>query len=402
MNEPFFSIIIPVYNTEKYLPRCFDSFLAQSFDCKKIEMVVINDGSPNVAQCDEIISSYKEKLNINYIRLEKNSGTHIARKHAVENAKGKYLLFIDPDDYLVNTALQILYNDIHINGNTDYIWFLFSILYEDGRRETMGCIKDIDTPSLLEDMLNFKVSHNVTNRCFNATFAKKAWSKMPCFYACYHEDYYEMLILHHYAKTKRIIRKPLYVYEQGLGITEATKYTKEKLKKIILSIYNVNEYLTTFYKQENCLSYLSLVQKCSDRVYTDWMLNSSFKEFMGAIKEIMRDEVITEDVIASKYIARLNEEIAKYKRREKWLFPIIICCALIHRAPKRDKAKCPKSVLDATDKILKDKTNKAEYLEYVYLLEGQFLFYKERAKCYDFVKRSLSPLWHFYKRLFKR
>ena len=54
----FFSIIIPVYNTEKLLPRALDSILNQDFDINKIEVIVVNDASPKVMQCDEIIEKY--------------------------------------------------------------------------------------------------------------------------------------------------------------------------------------------------------------------------------------------------------------------------------------------------------------------------------------------------------
>ena len=51
----FFSIIIPVYNTEQYLPRALDSILNQDFDIDKIEVIVVNDRSPKTMQCDEIV-----------------------------------------------------------------------------------------------------------------------------------------------------------------------------------------------------------------------------------------------------------------------------------------------------------------------------------------------------------
>jgi len=181
MNEPFFSIIIPVYNTEGMLPRCLDSILAQSFDCKEIEIVAVNDGSPNVQQCNDIISLYRTQLNITYIKLDHNMGTHIAKTYGVENSIGRYLLFVDPDDFLTPDALQALFTDIQVNGDVDYIWFLFSILYQNGKRESSGFVPDIDAKSVLEDMLTFKLSHNVANRCFNTSFAKKTLAEYAFF-----------------------------------------------------------------------------------------------------------------------------------------------------------------------------------------------------------------------------
>ena len=209
MNEPFFSIIIPVYNTEG-LPRCLDSILAQSFDCKEIEIVAVNDGSPNVQQCNEIISLYRTQLNTTYIKLDHNMGTHIARTYGVENSTGRYLLFVDPDDFLTPDALKTLFTDIQVNGDVDYIWFLFSILYQNGKREPSGFVPDIDAKSVLEDMLTFKLSHNVANRCFNASFAKKhcgiCFSSMPI-------------------TTKIIIRWRFYIIVQKKGVYSTSLYT---------------------------------------------------------------------------------------------------------------------------------------------------------------------------------
>ena len=84
-----FSIIIPVYNTSKYLSICFDSLLDQGFD--NYEVVVINDGSTD--NSEDIINQYKSKFrNFKYIKQE-NSGLSVSRNNGVLNAEGDYLLF---------------------------------------------------------------------------------------------------------------------------------------------------------------------------------------------------------------------------------------------------------------------------------------------------------------------
>ena len=335
MSEPFFSIIIPVYNTEGMLPRCLDSILAQSFDCKEIEIVAVNDDSPNVQQCNAIISLYRTQLNITYIKLDHNMGAHIARTYGVENSTGRYLLFVDPDDFLTPDALQALFTDIQVNGDVDYIWFLFSILYQNGKRESSGFVPDIDAKSVLEDMLTFKLSHNVANRCFNASFAKKHWRNMPFFYAYYNEDYYQMAILHYCSKKRRVLNKPLYVYVQGVGITGVVKYTQEKLKKTVLSIHNVDKYLCEFYEREISSSYIPMVQNYSDRLYIDCIFRSNLEEFVDCASEIIGENRV--DTVVAKYILRLQEEIVRLKEREKYFSLIIGCASFLKKLPKRDR-----------------------------------------------------------------
>lgn len=67
----FFSIIIPVYNTEKYLSGCLDSILNQTFDVSTVEVVLINDYSPNEKQCEAIIAMYEKKCALSMRNLQR-------------------------------------------------------------------------------------------------------------------------------------------------------------------------------------------------------------------------------------------------------------------------------------------------------------------------------------------
>lgn len=88
------SLIVPVYNTSKYLNKCIDSLMNQSY--KDIEIIVINDGSTD--NSEEIIKSYKDKR-IKYIS-KSNEGIGKTRNLGIEKACGNYLAFVDSDDYL--------------------------------------------------------------------------------------------------------------------------------------------------------------------------------------------------------------------------------------------------------------------------------------------------------------
>ncbi len=102
------SIIIPVYNVEKYVKKCLDSILNQTL--KEIEIIIINDASVDASE--RIILDYKEKdYRIKYFKQEVNQGQGYARNLGVQKAKGKYILFVDSDDYIKMDALEILYNE---------------------------------------------------------------------------------------------------------------------------------------------------------------------------------------------------------------------------------------------------------------------------------------------------
>jgi glycosyltransferase involved in cell wall biosynthesis len=97
------SIIIPVYNVEKYLERCIVSLQNQDIPKQQYEIIIINDGSPDNSR-DVVLRLMQEYSNIVYIEQE-NKGVSMARNAGIDKAQGKYLLFIDPDDYVVPDSL---------------------------------------------------------------------------------------------------------------------------------------------------------------------------------------------------------------------------------------------------------------------------------------------------------
>lgn len=103
-NVPFFSIIVPVYNVEKYLKDCLDSIQKQTFT--NYEVICVNDGSTDNSK--DIIQNYIDKDNRFTIINKLNGGLSSARNAGLERAKGKYICFIDSDDAIAPNALKIL------------------------------------------------------------------------------------------------------------------------------------------------------------------------------------------------------------------------------------------------------------------------------------------------------
>ena len=102
MSNPVISIIVPVYNVEKYLDNCLKSILNQSF--KDFEVILVNDGSKD--KSGEICNIYSQKdSRIKVFNME-NSGAGKARNKGLDLAQGKYIFFVDADDWLENNALE--------------------------------------------------------------------------------------------------------------------------------------------------------------------------------------------------------------------------------------------------------------------------------------------------------
>lgn len=97
-----YSFIVPVYNTEKFLKKCLDSLVNQTY--KNFEIIVVNDGSTD--KSSNIISKYQKKYK-NIIVIDKeNEGLSMARNRGVQKSSGKYIIFVDSDDYVSNKLLE--------------------------------------------------------------------------------------------------------------------------------------------------------------------------------------------------------------------------------------------------------------------------------------------------------
>jgi len=100
------SVIVPVYNVKRYLPKCIDSLLNQDLPVEDYEIILVDDGSPDgcLAICDEYANTHD---NVKVIHRQ-NGGLSAARNSGIEVAKGQYVQFVDSDDYLEPNVLKAL------------------------------------------------------------------------------------------------------------------------------------------------------------------------------------------------------------------------------------------------------------------------------------------------------
>lgn len=105
MNQPLISVIVPIYNVEKYLPRCINSIIHQSYT--NLEIILVDDGSPD--NCAAICDDYANRDSRIHVIHKKNGGLSDARNIGFEHSTGEYIAFIDSDDYVHPQMLEILY-----------------------------------------------------------------------------------------------------------------------------------------------------------------------------------------------------------------------------------------------------------------------------------------------------
>ena len=128
--KPLISVIVPVYNVEKYINRCIDSILNQTYT--ETEIILVDDGSDDNSGtiCDEYAARFK---NISVFHKH-NSGPSDTRNVGILNSNGAFIFFVDSDDYIIPTCLEILYKSI-INYGADISCGSFNIFVDSSHLE---------------------------------------------------------------------------------------------------------------------------------------------------------------------------------------------------------------------------------------------------------------------------
>lgn len=128
--SPFFSVCVPVYNAESYLTSCLSSIVDQNF--ADMEIIIINDGSNDGSQA--IIDTYQSLSSVKALE-QTNQGIFHTRLRALQEAQGKYVVWLDADDYLEPGALSILYKLLNASQADVAIYNNYDVLMDGTRRQ---------------------------------------------------------------------------------------------------------------------------------------------------------------------------------------------------------------------------------------------------------------------------
>lgn len=117
------SIVIPIYNVEKYVAECLNSVISQTYDHSKIECIIVDDCTPDSSMeiVNEIIREYDGDMAFITCRHEHNQGLSAARNTGISIATGKYLYFLDSDDYIYSNSLELLMEGVEKNKDIDMV-----------------------------------------------------------------------------------------------------------------------------------------------------------------------------------------------------------------------------------------------------------------------------------------
>lgn len=227
------SIIVPVYNVENYLEKCLDSLANQTL--KDIEIIVVNDGSPDDSQ--KIIDEYAKKYPTIKSFIKENGGVSDARNYGIKKARGKYIAFVDGDDYVEKDMYEKMYQKAEL-GNFDIVVCDLNYVYEDGKILRVSSKIEYDTTNIKKTYINMYPC--VWNKIYkknlfknNIEFKKGVW----------YEDVDFLYKIFPYIKTIGVVKEPLNQYVQRAG-----SITKTFDKRLYNYIDNFND-LIKFYKE---------------------------------------------------------------------------------------------------------------------------------------------------------
>lgn len=143
------SIIVPIYNAEKYLDKCIESLINQTK--KELEFILINDGSTD--NSEKIIKKYKDKR-IKYFKNE-NQGIGKTRNFGIEKATGKYIMFVDSDDYIDKNMAKLMFDKAFSNSLDMVVCDYYKVINNENIEEKLPSFKPTtlkNSPNLLCDI----------------------------------------------------------------------------------------------------------------------------------------------------------------------------------------------------------------------------------------------------------
>lgn len=162
MNNILVSIILPIYNVEKYLNRCMDSLLNQTL--KDIEIIMVDDGSPD--NCPKMCDEYAKKDNRVKVVHKENGGLGYARNSGLDVATGEYVAFVDSDDYVDSSMYETLWNEA-CASNADVVFCGFKT------EQRNGIWKDSDEVSSRTEWKNEEVRSFMLDMIACAPYVKE-------------------------------------------------------------------------------------------------------------------------------------------------------------------------------------------------------------------------------------
>ncbi|MBR3281299.1 MAG: glycosyltransferase family 2 protein [Clostridia bacterium] len=337
MERPLISVMVPCYNTAKYLAKCIESILNQTY--KNIELIILSDGSTDGSV--DIMKKYAKKDERITVIDRDNKGVAISRNELIENAKGDYLMYVDSDDTISEFMLEDMYNAL-IKNEADIVMCPAYIVHEDTdiaklpmnrncEQETITNVQALFNMISLGDFYHYPVAKLYTRKSLKDIVfpANREY-----------EDSATVFKIYYNIDKAVVLKQPYYYYLVGRENSITTKkYTMKNLKDNYLAIKERYDFITEKVPElesEAKFGYIRNIFTLLSRVY---LANDEEQINSDIVKEVEAE------------IPKLYESAKNYKNVEVILDKYKLACIyLMSNGKKQDYINILKFIDDARKK----------------------------------------------------
>jgi len=283
--EDLISIIIPVYNSAKYLPKCLDSVIGQTY--RKLEIITINDGS--IDNSLDILKEFEKKDNRIIILNKKNAGVSEARNDGIDAAKGEYIMFIDSDDWIEDNYIELLYEEMKDNQldvcRTGFIVDRSGIPCEKISLTEKNELL-INGNDIKQNFIDTTIFHSACVQLIKLDLIKKHNIRFDQ-YVAYEEDLLFNMNLYKYAKSIKYIDCSQYHYTAN---ENSVTRQLNNVVKIISSIMLVNKKMINLVNNEQLAILINTKHLKVIIMYLWLLLRKNLKCFFSTCQKIDHNE----------------------------------------------------------------------------------------------------------------
>lgn len=309
---PKLSVIVPVYKAEKYINKCLDTILSQTFT--DFELILVDDGSPD--KCGEICEQYAKSDNRIKVFHKENGGVSSARNLGLSEASGDYIAFVDPDDYIENNMFEEAISFLQKN-NGDII--CFEVCEVKGLRNKIGYHFDSDKIMTGSKALNFILEDIIDNSPCNKIYKKEVWHNIRFPNGRRYEDVATIYRTFAQANMVVYLKKALYYYIKHDGSATAVNFDFQRRYECFQGYKERLEFALSK-RLEAAAACRKLAVETALATMTAFYAKEN-KEYLQQVDEI------------KKFISENFEELSnvKLKPKHRFLLYSFVHCQALHK-----------------------------------------------------------------------
>ncbi|MCM1371292.1 MAG: glycosyltransferase [Clostridium sp.] len=306
------SIIVPVYNVEKYLDKCLNSLINQTL--RDIEIIIVNDGTKDNSQV--IIDKYVEKDKRIKSYIKENGGLSDARNYGMKYAIGEYIGFVDSDDYVENDMFEKMYNKA-VSNNFDIVTCDLNYVYD---KKIKRCSCNINNDLLNKEDIKKNMIY-IYPTAWNKIYKKSKFSHFDFKKGVWYEDVEFMYRILPYISSIGVVHETLYQYVQRPGAISKT-YNNKIYDTIsnwngLIEYYKTNDLYDIYYNElEFCYVrylYANFIKGLLKiRNYEEFIcgVNLSIKNVNSNFPNYKKNKYINKFSIKNIYLKYFNKKVA--------------------------------------------------------------------------------------------